>query len=144
MTNQEQKRRVMVLGNRLAKTLPRTRAFLAAWRAIRAGGITLAVKGVTFANRQEALRRLTNYRPAQVKTFLIPEPENPVDPHAIAIMTGIQNGRGLYKVGYIPVNQTAVVRALPQQFVNLKIISGTWSYKGHSKTTYGARVMFPL
>ena len=144
MTNQEQKRRVMVLGNRLAKTLPRTRAFLAAWRAIRAGGITLAVKGVTFANRQEALRRLTNYRPAQVKTFLIPEPSNPFDRNAVSVQAGVQGGKGLFTLGYVPKSLTGIVRALPQQFVNLKILSGTWSFKGHSQTMYGARVMFPL
>ena len=141
MTNREQKQKVVILGNQLAKTMPRTRAFLTAWKVIKAGGLTVPVKGVTFANRQEALRRLTTYNPGMVRTVLIPEPLNPVDPHAIAIMTGIQNGRGLYKVGYIPVNQTAVVKALPQQFVNLKIVSGVWRYKGHDRVSYGARLL---
>jgi hypothetical protein len=72
----ELKTKAMILGNKLAP---------------RMGG-----------NRQEALRRLARYTPRDVRVFLVPEPANPVDPAAIAVMVGVQGGRGLYKLGYIP------------------------------------------
>jgi hypothetical protein len=50
----------MALGNRLAPRMGGNRraAFIQAW------GLELAVRGVSFGNRQEALRRLAAYSPA--------------------------------------------------------------------------------
>jgi hypothetical protein len=50
-----------------------------AWAIVKAGGLELAVKGVSFGNRQEALKRLAKYSPDQIKAVLVPEPENPAD-----------------------------------------------------------------
>jgi hypothetical protein len=64
--------------------------------------LELSVKGVTFGSRQEALRRLTRYSPGQVRAFIVPEPENKMDHKAAAVMVGVQNGKGLYCMGYLP------------------------------------------
>jgi hypothetical protein len=57
----ELKRKVMSLGNRLASGMDRSAAFIQAWAIVKAGGLELAVKGVSFGSRQAALRRLAAY-----------------------------------------------------------------------------------
>jgi hypothetical protein len=82
MTSKELKSKVMTLGNKLAPRMGRHDAFVQAWAIVKAGGLTLPVKGVSFGTRQEALRRLAAYSPEQVRAVLVPEPENPADPAA--------------------------------------------------------------
>ncbi|MCL2007404.1 MAG: hypothetical protein FWG77_04900 [Treponema sp.] len=84
----------------------------------------MAVRGVSFGNRQEALRRLATYNPGQIKAVLVPEPTNPVDPAAIAVMVGVNNGRGLYRLGYVPRTLTPVVNAMRGQFLVLQVLEG--------------------
>ena len=140
MTNQELKSKVMSLGNRLAPKMDgdRTAAFIKAWAIVKAGGLELAVKGTSFANRQEALKRLATYAPEQIMAVLVPEPTNPQDPTALAVMVGIQGGKGLFKLGYVPRNLTTAVSALGGQLPAVRVVSGTWGW--YNKTTYGARV----
>jgi hypothetical protein len=68
--------------------------------------------GTSFGRRPEALARLASYAPSQVRAFIVPEPENPVDPKALKIMAGVQGGRGLFCMGYIPREGIPVVAAL--------------------------------
>jgi hypothetical protein len=97
-------RKAMTLGNKLALRMDgdRKAAFVEAWAIVKAQGLTLPVKGVTLGNRQEALRHLSRYAPSQVKAVLVPEPENPVDPAAVAVMVMVNGGRGVYRLGYVP------------------------------------------
>jgi len=137
MTNLKSK--VMSLGNRLAvKGEDRSAAFIRAWAIVKAGGLELAVKGVTFENRQEALKRLAAYAPDQVRAFIVPEPENKADPAALAVRVGVQGGRGLFTLGYVPREMAPVVSAIGGQLPALRIVSGSYGYTG--KTTFGARV----
>jgi hypothetical protein len=138
MTNREIKGKVMALGNRLSSRMDRHDAFVKAWAIVKAGGLELAVKGVSFGNRQEALKRLSGYAPDQVRAVLVPEPSNPADPAAVAVMVGVQGGKGLYRLGYVPANMAAVVTAMGAKLPALRVVSGTWGYA--SKTTFGARV----
>jgi hypothetical protein len=62
----------------------------------------VAVRGVSFGNRQEALKGLAGYAPEQVRVVLVPELENPADPAAVAVMVGVQGGLGLFRLGYVP------------------------------------------
>ena len=125
MTNREMKSKVMSLGNKLAaKGNDRSAAFVRAWQIVKAGTLEIAVRGVTFENRQEALRRLAAYDPAQVRAVLVPEPSNPADPEAVAVMVGVQNGKGLYCLGYVPRNQTREVAAMRNQLPVLRILDG--------------------
>src|SRR5215470_17160843 len=130
MTNQELKARVMSLGNRLAPRMDgdRTEAFIKAWAIVKAGGLELAVKGTSFGNRQEALKRLAAYSPDQIKAVLVPEPTNPQDPAAVAVHVGVQGGKGLFCLGYIPRNLAAVVTAIGSQLPALRVVSGSWGW----------------
>jgi hypothetical protein len=100
--NRELKSKVMSLGNRLSPRMGRSAAFVRAWQIVKAGGLELEVRGVSFGKRQEALRRLTRYSPEQVRAFVVPEPENSADKKAARVMVGVQNRRGLYCLGYLP------------------------------------------
>ena len=136
MTSKELKSKVMILGNKLAPRMggDRSAAFIQAWAIVKAGGLELAVKGVSFGNRQEALRRLAAYEPSQVRAFIVPEPENPADPAAMAVMVGVQGGPGLYRLGYVPRNLVPVTAALggASGLPALRVVSG--------ENVYGARV----
>ena len=114
MTNRELKSKVVTLANKLTAKMggDKSAAFCKAWAIVKAGGLELTVKGVTFGNRQEALKRLAAYKPEQIRAVLVPEPTNPKDPAAIAVMVGVQSGRGLFKIWYVPANVTAVIKAI--------------------------------
>jgi hypothetical protein len=138
MTINEMKSSAVTLGNKLSSSMDRRAAFIQAWRIVKAGGLELSVKGTSFGNRQEALKRLAAYRPEQIRAVLVPEPTNPVDANAIAVMVGVNNGRGLYRLGYVPRDIAPVVAAMPGNLPALRVVSGTWGWT--SKTTFGARV----
>ncbi|GHV89290.1 hypothetical protein AGMMS50267_16500 [Spirochaetia bacterium] len=120
------KSKVMTLGNKLAPRMggDRKAAFVEAWSIVKAGGLGLAVKGVSFGNRQEALRRLASYRPQDVRAVLVPEPSNPIDPAAVAVMVGVQRGRGLYRLGYVP-REAALVVTVLRGLPSLHLVDGT-------------------
>jgi hypothetical protein len=127
---------VFSVGNRLAKTMPRHDAFVQAWQIVRSGAVSFPVRGVTVGSRQEALRRLAAYEPSQVHTFLMPEPENPVDKNAIAVMVMVQGGPGVYRLGYIPAKETAKAAAIHGK-ASIRVVSGSWGFCG---VTHGARL----
>jgi hypothetical protein len=128
MTNSELKSKVMTLGNRLAPRMgDRKAAFVEAWAIVRKGEVELAVRGVSFGTRQEALRRLARYNPAQVRAVLVPEPENPADPQAVAVMVGVQGGKGLYRLGYVARNLAPVAAVLRGQLPRLRLVEGEYS-----------------
>jgi hypothetical protein len=140
MNNREVKSKVMSLGNKLAPRMGggRKAAFVRAWQIVRAGGLELAVKGTSFGNRQEALKRLAAYAPDQRRAVLVPEPANPADPAAVAVLVGVQGGKGLFRLGYVPRNMAAVVSAMRGQLPALRVVSCSWGWSG--KTSFGARV----
>jgi hypothetical protein len=128
MTNSELKSKAMTLGNKLAPRMgDRRAAFVEAWAIVKAGGLELAVRGVSFGSRQEALRRLARYNPADVRAVLVPEPENIADPRAVAVMVGVQGGKGLYRLGYVPRNLAPVAAVLGGQLPRLRLVEGEYS-----------------
>jgi hypothetical protein len=140
MKNRELKSKVVSLGNRLAPHMGgnKSAAFIKAWAICKAGGLELAVKGTSFGNRQEAFKRLTTYAPDQVRAVLVPEPTNPVDHNAVAVMVGVNGGKGLFKLGYVPRDMAVVVTAMGAKLPALRVVSGTWGWS--QKTIFGARV----
>jgi hypothetical protein len=132
MTN-EMKARIFALGNKLTARMDgdRSAAFVQAWAIVKAGGLELAVRGVSFGNRQEALRRLAAYNPADVRAVLVPEPSNPVDPAAVAVMVGVQGGKALYRLGYVPREQAGAAQVLSGKLPQIRVLQGT---------TRGARI----
>ena len=125
MKNSEMKSKVVTLANRLTSRMggDKSAAFTRAWSICKAGGLELAVKGTSFGNRQEALRRLNAYEPAQIRAFLMPEPENSADKNAIAVMVMVQNGCGVYKLGYVPAGETAAAAAVRGR-ASIKVLAG--------------------
>ena len=100
------------IANRLSRTVSRKEAFTEAWRIVKNGAVSFPVRGVMVGSRQEALLRLAKYEPTDVRAFIMPEPENPVDGNAMAVMVMVQGGRGVYKLGYVPANSTAAAAAI--------------------------------
>jgi len=111
------------IANRLSRTVSRKEAFTEAWRIVKNGAVSFPVRGVTVGSRQEALRRLAKYEPANVRAFIMPEPENPADRNALAVMVGVNYGKGYYKLGYIPADSTAYAAAVRGK-VSIKVIGG--------------------
>ena len=141
MTNIEMKSRVTILGNWLTgQGFSRPEAFVRAWRIVKAGSVTLPLKGVLIGNRQQALKRLSAYDPSLVRAFLVPEPLNPADKNAVAVMVGVQGGSGLYRLGYVPKEMTGTVKAMAPGRVSLKVVSGAWNHSGGDYCTFGARL----
>jgi hypothetical protein len=137
--SRELKSKAMKLGNKLAaKGNDRSAAFKKAWAIVKANGIEMAVKGTSFGNRQEALKRLAAYNPAMVRAVLVPEPENKQDPAAVAVMVGVQGGKGLFRLGYIPRDMTAVAAVLGSKLPALRVVCGAWGFS--NQVTFGARV----
>jgi len=64
-----------------------------------------AVRGVTFENRQEIIAELSENTPLE----LSPEPSNPYDPNAVAILF---EGK---KIGYVPRKYASYISKLLQQ-----------------------------
>jgi hypothetical protein len=122
--------KVMTLGNRLATRMERRTAFVLAWQIVKVGSVTFPVRGVTIGSRQEALRRLNTYESSQIRTFLLPEPTNPVDSNAIAVMCGINGGKFYYKLGYIPADSTATAASIKGK-ASIRVLPGD---------THGARL----
>jgi hypothetical protein len=128
MTNSELKSKAMTLGNKLAPRMgDRRAAFVEAWAIVKAGTVELAVRGVSFGRRQEALRRLARYNPADVRAVLVPEPENTADPRAVAVMVGVNGGKGLYRLGYVPRDMAPVAAVLGGQLPRLRLVEGEYS-----------------
>jgi len=123
MTSRELKSRACAIGNRLAATMGRAQAFAKAWAVVKAGAVDMSVHGVSFGRRQEALRRLAQYAPDAVRVFLVSEPENQHDRNAVAVMVGVQGGRGYYKLGYVPAGDTAAAQAVRGK-VSVRVLSG--------------------
>jgi len=122
MTNREMKSKVMRLGNRLAAQMDRRDAFVEAWRIVKAQAVSFPIRGVTVGSRQEALRRLAACEPSQVRVWTVPEPENPVDPNAVAVWVMVQGGRGVYRLGYLPKEQTALASVF--RAASIRVLDG--------------------
>ena len=67
------------IANRISRDVSRHDAFIQAWAIVKAGGLELAVRGVTAGTRQEAIRRLARYNPASIRVWITSEPENQYD-----------------------------------------------------------------
>jgi hypothetical protein len=94
---------VCKIANRISRDVSRHDAFIRAWRIVKAGTVTLPVRGVTAGTRQEALRRLAAYSPASVRVWIAPEPENRYDRNAQAVWVMVNGGPTGLVIGLYPV-----------------------------------------
>lgn len=112
------------LANRIARSVSRKDAFIQAWKIVKAGGYEVKVAGVSFDNRQEALKRLATYNPQDIHAVLVPEFDNPYDANAIAVQVMVDGQKGIYRLGYVPKTETAIVKAFLGTVPELKVIDG--------------------
>jgi hypothetical protein len=116
--------KVCRIANRIDRSISRKEAFSTAWRIVKNGGLEIKVAGVSFYNRQEALRRLATYEPKNIHAFLVPEYEHQHDANAIAVQVMVQGGKGVYRIGYVPKEETAIVKAFLGTVPELKVLDG--------------------
>jgi len=117
------KQSVCRIANKIPRTVSRKEAFQTAWKIAKNGGYEIKVSGVSFHNRQEALRRLALYEPKDVHVFLVPE-NNQYDSNAIAVQVLVNGSKNVYLLGYVPKTETAVARAFLGKEPELTIIDG--------------------
>jgi hypothetical protein len=118
------KQTVCRIANKIARSVSRKEAFHIAWKIAMNGGYEVRVAGVSFYNRQEALRRLAQYDPKDIHTVLVPEADNSYDPNAIAVQVLVNGSRNIYRLGYVPRTETAIVKAFLGKEPELAIIDG--------------------
>ena len=106
------KSKVCVIANRLSKNgMNRSEAFKKAWAVVKTEQINTKVAGVTFANRQKALERLTQYEAEQITISLEREPENVFDSNAVAVVVTVES-KGSMTIGYLDRRLAAMVAPL--------------------------------
>jgi len=108
----------------MPRALPRKAAFAAAWQIAKRGYYEIAIAGVSFGSRQEALRRLASYDLESVIAVLVPEPDCAHDPDAIAVKVMVNGGKGIYTLGYVPRAETAITRAFLGRAPKLELVGG--------------------
>jgi hypothetical protein len=54
----------------------------------------------------------------------VPESSNPIDPAAVAVMVGVNGGKGLCRLGYVPRSLGPVAAALGDQLPRLRLLDG--------------------
>jgi hypothetical protein len=112
------------IANRIPRSVSRKEAFQTAWKIAKNGGLEIKVAGVSFYNRQEALRRLTQYESKHIHAFFVPEFDNQYDSNAIAVQVLVDGGKGVYRLGYVPKTETAIVKAFLGTAPELKVLDG--------------------
>jgi hypothetical protein len=95
-----------------------------AWKIVRNGGYEIKVAGVSFYNRQEALRRLSTLDPKDIHTFFVPEYDNQYDSNAIAVKVLVNGSKDVYRLGYVPKEETVIVKAFLGTAPELKVLDG--------------------
>jgi len=121
--------KICSIANSIPRSVSRKDAFAMARGIVNEGNLELKIAGVSFGNRQTALKRLATYNPSDIAVTLTPEPENLVDKNAVAVMVSV-NGGIRYRIGYVPAENTKTVRIIGSN-ARIKVIPGT---------TYGARL----
>ena len=118
------KQSVCRIANRISRSMSRSEAFKTAWKIAKNGGYEVKVAGVSFYNRQEALRRLAQYDSKDVHVFLVPEFDNPYDSNAIAVQVLVNGCKNVYRLGYVPRTETTIAKAFLGKEPELTIIDG--------------------
>ena len=115
----------------------RREAFRQAWAL--AKEVITKVAGVSFGSRPVALKRLAGYRPERISVKLIREEGNVHSASAVAVIATVE-GKGSYRVGYIPAETARVLSQVMDKGAAVKAafkaVTGGW-FAGQS---YGMRI----
>lgn len=92
---------VAIMANRLHKLgYSLSMAWKVAWKRAKEG-MKVRVSGVTFSNRQELLRFISNRKQEDLTVYLRRDKANEFDRYAVAVVVGIKN-IGYCHIGYLP------------------------------------------
>lgn len=100
--------------------------------------LTVKVAGVTFEGRQALLAKMVGDEPARI----VPEPENPYDPNALAVHVAMHNGT-IAHVGYVPRELAREVAPLldgEAVMVKIKAITGGCETEYGDMLNYGLQI----
>lgn len=100
------------------------------------------VAGVTFDGRQALIAQLTGREPCR----LLPEPGNPYDENAIAVMVVIAMG-SVWHIGYVPKELAAQVAPFldgESLMVTIAEITGGFELNDGDTAAYGVRIRIEL
>jgi len=134
------RRQVAIIANRINKRLKNlSAAFKQAWQIIKGRELISKVAGVTFGNRQAALRKLEQYEVGAVNVTLEREAGNAYDPNAVKVNVNVGGGTA-YHLGYIPTDLAAVLAPVLDKGIALiarfkEVTGGTFD-----KPNYGALI----
>lgn len=100
------------------------------------------IAGVTFENRQALIAQLTGREPCR----LVPEPTNPYDENAIAVMVAIAMG-SVWHIGYIPKELAAQVAPFldgEALMCSIAEITGGFELNDGDTAAFGVRLRIEL
>ena len=121
----------------------KSNAFIIAWNTVKHNAIYTKVSGLTFANRQEALKRLLMYprEAVTVTVALIREYWNIHDKNAVAIQVTVK-GKGSYILGYLNRQKASLIAPLLDKGITLSAYLKDITGQRHN--TYGANLELRL
>ena len=123
---------VCSVANKLAKRLGKSKAFKAAWFVVK--GQAVAVKGVSFGNRQTALSRLSKYNKEDISIQLQPGAEG-----SVAVVANVRN-KGAYQMGFLSRQNAVIVRLMELVGHGVKVSLGAVIGGYAEGIRYGLRV----
>jgi len=101
-TIKEIRKAVATLANRInRKERNLSNSFKRAWQIIKGKSLITKVSGVTFGNRQKALKHLSRYTRERINVMLVREYNNRFDDNAVKVIVNVDKGKD-YKMGYLP------------------------------------------
>ena len=134
------RRQVATIANRINKRLNDLSAsFKQAWQIVKGRELVSKVSGVTYGNRQAALKKLDGHGAASVNVSLERERGNPYDADAVKVNVSVGSGKD-YHLGYVPKDLAAMIAPLLDKGIDLiarfKTVTGSY-YDGMH---YGALI----
>ena len=137
------RKEVMAIANRLRKKIGNlSDAVRHAWQVVKDRLVVCRIAGVSFGNRQAALRRLQAYAPEQITVRMGREPGNAHDRNAVAIYVAVTGDE--YKIGYMPKDMAELLAPIMDMGINLqaKWRAVTGGYE--MRETYGGLIAVEL
>jgi len=134
------RKQVATIANRIAKRVGNlSAAFRQAWQIIKGRELISKVAGVTFNNRQAALRKLEQFNAAEVNVTLEREAGNMYDLNAIKVNVSVGSGAA-YHLVYIPKDLAAILA--PVMDKGIELVSRFKAVTGgiYGKMNYGALI----
>ena len=113
------RKQVTTIASRINKKLNDLSAsFRQAWQIVKGRILVSKVSGVTFGNRQAALKKLAKLNASSVNVSLEREAGNPHDTNAVKVNVSVGNGRD-YHLGYVPKELASLIAPLLDKGISL-------------------------